>query len=44
MQTRNKISLLAFVLLVLTLPLKVTAQNEADFANFLKAAKWMHQN
>lgn len=39
MQTRNKILLLAFVLLVLTLPLKVTAQNEADFANFLKAGE-----
>lgn len=39
MNTRNKISLLAFVLVVLALPLKVSAQNEADFANFLKAGE-----
>lgn len=39
MNTRNKISLLAFVLLVIVSPLRLAAQNEEDLANFLKAGE-----
>jgi hypothetical protein len=39
MHIHNKISLLAFVLLVFVSPLRLAAQNEEDLANFLKAGE-----